>query len=508
MNDYGEAVTLYAFVPIFREQERSFWQRVAEALNARYSTHLVISGRAVNRFYSYGKSLTTLPLNHSWINSSQPSEFKSSGSFKNIVNKIQSQASLWDEDYSSDDQLLHASSIALHLSALNPIAALIWNWHRPEGMLARAIAESMGIECWDIERTPWPGMLTLDKSGQLSETNLAASLRIFSNRHPKLQSPLENGLQQYIDRADEYISITRSNTLTWWQQPCSGISSASEIQLNDDYANSKYKILFAGQVDNDVQNFLFNPHFESNIEAFTAVLNSLPEDSFVVGKHHPKSRIPVSAYQQAIDNANHVTGVWTEKLDVVSSLSLVDHVIAVNSSFLFEALFAGKSCFELGTTMLSGLDVFFDCANHVDLKSAISYWLSSPPSDYKRRVIRYRVLTGFALSHGLLSFEGLAFTFKESDCESFMMKWAGQVLGCKAQHHADLKSKNLPLSSEMSSSSLAVEGLIHYASSVDALTHELSSVAHELSIERSAGVKKAALALLASIRKSIRHRIR
>jgi hypothetical protein len=507
MNDYGEAFTLYAFVPIFREQEKCFWQRVAESLNSLYSTHLVISGRAVNRFYSYGKNLTAVPLSHSWINSSQSSEFKSSSSFKTIVSKVQSQASLWDEDYSSDEQLIHASSIALHLSALNPIAVLIWNWHRPEGLLARSIAQSMGIQCWDIERTPWPGMLTLDRRGQLSETRLASSLRIFSNKHLDLQLPLENGLQKYLDRADEFISIIRSNTLTWWQQPGSGISSAREIQQHDDYINSKYKILFAGQVDKDVQNFLFSPHYESNIEAFKAVLNSLPEGSFVVGKHHPMSLIPVSAYQHAIENTKHVSGVWTQDLDVASSLTLVDHVIAVNSSFLFEALSEGKSCFELGTTMLSGLNVFFDCTSQADLKSAISDWLCSPLSDYKKHVLRFRVLTGFALSHGLLSFEDFTFTFKEPDCKVFMMKWADQVLGYKAQHHADFQSKNHPLSSKMSSNSLAAEGLIHYASSVDALVHELSFVAHELSIERSTGVKKSALTLLASIRKSIRRRI-
>lgn len=508
MNDYGDASTLYAFVPIFREQEKCFWQRVADALNTRYSFHLVISGRTVNRFYSYGKNLSAVPLNHFCIDSSQPSEFKSSATFQSIVNKVQSQASLWDEDYSSDDQLLHASSIALHLSALNPFAVLIWNWHRPEGMLARAIAESMGIECWDIERTPWPGMLTLDKSGQLSETRLAASLRIFSDRHPNLQSPLENGLQPYLDRADEYISIIRSNTLTWWQQPGSGISSARKIQQHADYINSKYKILFAGQVDNDVQNFLFSPHYESNIEAFTAVLNSLPKGSFVVGKHHPMSRVPVSAYQHAIENTKHVSGVWTQDLDVASSLRLVDHVIAVNSSFLFEALCTGKSCFELGTTMLSGLNVFYDCTSHADLESAIGEWLCCSLSDCKKRFVRFRVLTGYALSHGLLSFEDFAFTFKESDCKTFMAQWMEEVLGCRAQHYEDFQSENYPLSSKMFSNSFAVEGLINYASAIDSLGHELSLVRHELSLARSPGVKKAVQALLVSISKSIRCHIR
>ena len=497
---------LYAFVPILRDAEIKFWLRSSSALRAHNaSSRLFLSGTAVQSFDIIDQCIFLLP---SLKKSLEEQHFNCDKiDVNNLFCRVLDQARLWGEAYSLGEIRRDASTIACHLSLVNPFAVLIWNWHRPEGMLARAIAESMGIECWDIERTPWPGMLTLDKSGQLSETSLAASLRIFSNGLPNLQSTLENGLQQYIDRADEYISITRSKTLTWWQQPCSGISSATEIQQIDDYANSKYKILFAGQVDNDVQNFLFNPHFESNIQAFTAVLNSLPEDSFVVGKHHPMSRIPVTAYQHAIDNANHVTGIWTEKLDVASSLSLVEHVIAVNSSFLFEALFAGKSCFELGTMMLSGLDVFFDCANHVDLKSAISDWLSSPLSDYKKRVVRSRVLTGYALSHGLLSFEDFGFTFKESDCKSFMVKWADQVLGCKAQPYDNLQSENHPLNSRMSSNSIAVKGLINYSSAISSLGHELSLVRHELSLARSPGVKKAAKTLLVSILKSIKRRI-
>jgi hypothetical protein len=500
MNDHGQTCLLYAFVPIFRKQEQSFWQRVAESLHSRYSSHLVISGPAVNHFHRIGEYLTALPLNHTWKSSSQPCNLNFLATFQPINKNVQRQANLWQEIYSTDDQLIHASSIALHLSAINPIAVLIWNWHRPEGLLARTIAQSMGIQCWDIERTPWPGMLTLDARGQLSETKLSASLRMLSDKHIELGSPLENDLQLYLDRANEYISIIRSSSFTWWQQPDSGVSNSKVVRQYDGYINAKYKILFAGQVDNDVQNFLFNPFYERNIDAFEAVLNSLPEGSFVVGKHHPMSKVPVSAYQQLIDRAPHLSGVWSQDLDVESSLSLVDHVIAVNSSFLFEAICQGKSCFELGTTMLSGLNIFYDCTNYADLETAITHWLSSPTSDSINRAIRFRVMTGFALSNGLLSFEVFTFTFSEPDCNTFMLKWLDQVFEFQVQEQSGMQSEEFDLNLPIPSNAMAVEGLISYASSLD-------SLASQLSLDNTTSVKKSAVALLASIRQSIKRRI-
>lgn len=501
MNNPGNPHVLYAFVPIFREQERSFWQRVADSLASRYSIHLVVSGRAVKRYYTDGKNFSALPLGHSGINFSRPSALRSSIDFQTIVNRTQKQASLWSEVYSSNEQFIHASLIALHLSALSPIAVLIWNWHRPEGLLARSIAESMGIQCWDIERTPWPGMLTLDKIGQLSETRLAASMRVLCDKHPILEASSCNSLQMYIDRANEYISAIKSDSYTWWQQPSSGAYVADYIRHHNDYITSSFKILFAGQVDNDVQNFLFSPHYESNIDAFVSVLNSLPDGTFVVGKHHPMSRVPVSAYQHALDNAQHVTGVWVKDLDVASSLSLVDHVIAANSSLLFEALCEGKSCFELGTTMLSGMNILYDCASNHNLEVAISDWLSSPLSDCKRRALRFRVLTGFALSHGLLSFENYSFSFNDAHCNIYMPKWLEQVLACKTLNLSDFQGDSRSFASGIPARALAMEGLLNYTSSVDALESQLS-------LEKATGIKKAILSLLEAIRKSVSHHVR
>lgn len=500
MSYHCQMYIVYAFVPIFREQEQSFWQSVAESLYSRHSIHLVISGPAVNHVHSIGRYLTALPLNHRWKRSSQPSGFDVLGSFQSTINNVHHQASLWDKVYSTDDQLIHASSIALHLSSINPIAVLIWNWHTPEGLLARTIAESMGIQCWNIERTPWPGMLTLDNRGQLSETNLSASLRILSHKHVEILSPLDNDLQLYLDRANQYISIIRSSSFTWWKQPDTEVSNAKIVRQCESYINAKYKILFAGQVDNDVQNFLFNPLYKNNIDAFEAVLNSLPKGSFVVGKHHPKSRLPISDYQHLIDKTPHVSGIWSQDLDVETSLSLVDHVIAVNSSFLFEAICQGKSCFELGTTMLSGLNIFYDCMNQADLELAIIHWLSRPLNDCKKREIRFRVMTGYALSHGLLSFEPFTFTFGEPDCKIFMLKWLNQIFDIQVQQHSDIKSKEFDLSLPIPSNAMAVEALIRYSSTLDSLDRQLR-------LDSATSVKKSAVALLASIRQSITRRI-
>ena len=493
--------TLYVFTPILRELEQDFWARIARLLNDEYTTYLVISGLAVRYFdWKAEDRVLLLPLKNHYICGAFQREAKSFIDLE-LLQRIRNQAGLWDEQYSEEDIRSDAAGLTLHLTVLQPDALLIWNWHRPEGLLAKTIAESMGIQCWDIERTPWPGMLTLDRHGQLSETDLSASLRSFSEKYPDQGSPLDIRLLTYIDRADEYIATMKSHACTWWQQPPSGIPEATRSSQHADYENARYRILFAGQVDNDVQNFLFSPRYQSNIDAFAAFLNALPAGCFVIGKHHPMSSNAASVYQDMLDKAEHVTGIWTQDLDVESSLALVDHVIAVNSSFLFEALCHGKSCFELGQTMLSGLNVFYDCMHNADLESSIIDWISSPLSDCMKRAERFRVLTGFALSHGLLSFNSLPFTFEGPDCETYIRRWLNRHSSIQAKQSMELPSGGQPLNLDVSANAFAVLGLVNFAYAEEMLRQGFKA-------EKAIGVKNAAFALLANLRISIGARIR
>jgi hypothetical protein len=110
-------------------------------------------------------------------------------------------------------------------------------------------------------------------------------------------------------------------------------------------------------------------------------------------------------------------------------------------------------------------------------------------------------MTGFALSHGLLSFEVFAFTFREPDCDVFMLKWLNQVIDIQVQQESDMRSEKFDLHSPIPSNTMAIEGIISYASTLDSLTRQLS-------LKSATSVKKSAIALLESIKHSITRRTR
>ena len=500
MIDLTTRSTVYAFVPIFREQERKFWHQIAETLYSRYSTHVVISGLAVNQVEVIAHNFIALPLDYSHGRVPQQKDLDNLDQFQLLLDRFCSKATLWGESYSTDAIQYYASTISLHLKILNPISILIWNWHRPEGMLARAIAESMGIQSWDIERTPWPGMLSLDRNGQLSETNLAMSLASFSARHADFELSTNDDLKTYFKRGEEYVSRVMKESWTWWHQPGPFSSVAAKISGSSSYKKAKYRVLFAGQVDNDVQNFLFNPKYNLNITAFEAFIQALPDDSFVIGKHHPMAKSAITDYQKVIDKAEHVTGVWTADLDVEDAMSLADHVAAVNSSILFEAMFHRRSCFEMGQTMLSDLGVFYECKPDVDLCVAIEEWLSEPECNYSKRFQRFLVLTGFALSQGLLAFKDFALSFDEPNSDVFLGKWFNQLFANQESILEPSASDCLPIEFGNLANSLATAGLCHQAAAIGDLCKELENL-------NSLSVRKTAVAFLLSLKASFTRRI-
>lgn len=490
--------SLYAVVPLLRNAELQFWTRVARLISLNARGDLFITGRGVGKsdYCKGGPVFLPYYMQTSSCNYSLENDEAAQCLYRQISN----QADLWGEPYSYDDFLKEASIISLHLSVIKPLAVLIWNWHRPEGFLTRIIAESKGISCWDIERTPWPGMLSLDRNGQLSETNLGISLATFSGKHKDCNVSTEDCIDRYRQRGMEYFSRVMEESWTWWQQPNPRNSIAAKIARNSDYCEAKHRVLFAGQVDNDVQNFLFNPRYNSNAEAFEAFIQALPNDTFVIGKHHPLAKSSISDYQEIIDKAEHVTGLWTAELDVETAMTLAEHVAAVNSSILFEAMFHGKSCFEMGQTMLSKLDVFYDCKLDDELSDAIEEWLSESEEDCSKRFRRFLVLTGFALSHGLLAFEDFSLSFDEPDADVFMGKWLNRLsIGQESRSNFSVSDC---LSIEFSNlvNPLAALGLCHKEATISNLRKELGN-------SNSLSVKKAAIALLLSLKASFKRRM-
>ncbi len=262
----------------------------------------------------------------------------------------------------------HAARLyARFLDQLEPASCIIWNGQHPQEMVLAALCAQRGIPLVHLERGPFPGTLHPDPHGVLGASGAtaltewpepdAASLAVF----------------------DRVASHLNAGTRTWWDQPDPlGPDGVRRMLGIPDRARVA---LFFGQVDEDAQNILHAPGYDSNLDAFARWVRTVPRDGwFVLGKHHPKSSTNPDAYRDAL-RASGAAGAWTCGVSLIDALSVANRATAVNSSALYESLLAGLPVQLLGRAILSdkgvafGIDEpFFDLA----------------ADDHRRRAARWR----------------------------------------------------------------------------------------------------------------------
>jgi hypothetical protein len=245
-------------------------------------------------------------------------------------------------------------------SAIQPSCVCLWNGHHPQEVILREIAEASGCGICFVERAPFSGFLHFDKLGVLAGSSVAAACINLD-----LDEPLKSDLYR------QYQAYTVDRNETWWGQP---------NVLSDDVFREKYGIpvdkkivLFAGQVEEDIQNLLYNPHFDNGLTAFEAFITAIRnrDDVFVLGKHHPQSSLSCSAYQEVVGTA----GIWTSEAALENCLRIATHVASVNSTVIIEALVADKPVLMLGESLLSNKDIAYEYKQDIDLEALVHDWL-------------------------------------------------------------------------------------------------------------------------------------
>ena len=261
-----------------------------------------------------------------------------------------------------------ALNLNLHLALERPDLVLIYNDRRRVGNLLRQLCILHGLPSLVVERLPWPAWISVDPGGMLQDCEL---FRNIPEPSPEAQ-PL----------AREYERLAGSNATTWWTQP----QDRSSAHLDALIPPGKRVLLFAHQVDEDAQNFAYNPHFKDNAEALSWIVRSLPEDEsvFVLGKHHPKATTPPALYSGIL--GRH--GCWSTTHTMEECLARADAVVAVNSSLLFEAILTGKPVGSLGQTVLHDCGVFDQLSSPADT-SYVSRLLGTPAHEIKSRKERF-----------------------------------------------------------------------------------------------------------------------
>tara|TARA_R110000851_G_scaffold327830_1_gene497814 strand:- start:27758 stop:29683 length:1926 start_codon:yes stop_codon:yes gene_type:complete len=227
----------------------------------------------------------------------------------------------------------------------NPILLVVWNGNDPRQYIFNSLGKYFNIKTTFMERGPLPSVVFFDEEGVLANSSV---------KNLKFTELNKSGnTREY----DQYKKWYQNSTETLWEQPSLLKGKSPRKILN--IPNNKKITLFIGQIDNDVQTKLFSPYFNTNLEAFQWFVDyGRREGYFVLGKHHPKSQVPLGAYQEIYKGVNDV--LWTDKMPLEECLEMATNVVLVNSSVVFDALLHNKPVFSLGTTMLAGKDILYE----------------------------------------------------------------------------------------------------------------------------------------------------
>jgi hypothetical protein len=251
------------------------------------------------------------------------------------------------------------------LATLDPVAVVLWNGQHVSEVILDAAARQGGLPVLYVERAPIPQALFADARGLSAASDIA--------RRPEWPEPEP----RWHECAASLIRRIAGGQDTWWEQPASHRNATTPLRKQLGIPRDARVLLFAGQVDEDTQQFLFSPLFSHNVEAFRWLLQHLRGRSnvFVLGKQHPKSRTAVEAYHRALAESG-VPGQWRVDLSIDDALAVADRVAAVNSTVLYEAMAREIPVLSLGDWLLGGRGAAYEVRGHGDT-AAIDAWVEA-----------------------------------------------------------------------------------------------------------------------------------
>ena len=342
-----------------------FWEEVRKSLTSK-NYHLVIVSTSDPQYVAHAdRRITTWKLTLS-------PEIRARVEEQLDWARLEQCADGYAETFDRTEIVSQALSLIIHLVVEQPSLVMIYNDRRRVGNLLRQICTHNHIPYLIVERLPWPTWISVDPGGMLLECKFLKNIPLI---HP-CDCPI----------SAEYERVAGRNETTWWAQP--RVDNNTPLALI--IPLGKKVLLFIHQVDEDAQNFIYNPFFKNNAEALAWVVRSLPSDEsvFILGKHHPKST--TSAHDYATILGRH--GYWSMSHTMEECLAAADAIVAVNSSLLFEAILSGKPVGCLGLTVLHGRDVFIELSSKNDT-DFIRRLLVTPIEERSARLDRFRYYT-------------------------------------------------------------------------------------------------------------------
>jgi hypothetical protein len=272
-----------------------------------------------------------------------------------------------------------------------PAVVVIWNGQHVAELILETAARRGGARVLYVERAPVPQALFADSRGLSASSSVAAR-----RRWPEPSARWR--------RAARIVAETLSEgRCTWWEQPMRRGGDRMALRAMLGASPGQQVVLFAGQVDEDSQQFLFAPGFPDNVSAFRWLLGALSgrPGVFVLGKHHPRSSTPPEMFQRELARSG-VAGTWRTDVNLDDALRAADRVAAVNSTVLHEALARGLPALALGRWLLSGRGVAYEPGPNRCL-AAVEAWLLG--RDAPARTERWQRCLGFLLSTCIYAYQ-------------------------------------------------------------------------------------------------------
>lgn len=270
-----------------------------------------------------------------------------------------------------------------------PIAAVIWSGHHPQELILAELCREREIPVAWLERGPLAGTLHLDTRGVLGGTTIADATD-WSWSEDRQQDQWRTTFARYRDDLGHG---------TWWPQPASLGPEVLRERLG--VSRGTRVACFAGQVDRDVQNLLYSPHFRSSLDAFewfARKVRRLDPEGYILGKHHPRSDTQPESFERLL--GDHA-GCWLTDVSVQDCIGLCDRFAAVNSSSLFEALLRDRPVLMLGRGVLSGKGIAHEAAGPGGSATAVETWLAADRNE--ERAERFHDFGAFLLAEHLIA---------------------------------------------------------------------------------------------------------
>lgn len=388
---------LFAAWPRFDRAEIQFWRALRDALHARHLDLVLASPVPSPRDLDVEHVAVTTTPDAFWPMTDGALAPVPVSLLGLDENALLARESAWSgpplvptiERSRRDALALIAAERLQLLQHVAPVSTVIWNGQHVAELTLAAASRSGGTPVLFCERAPITDALFVDQKGLSSASEIVSS-----GRWP---APAAEWRELAVSICGQ-ISRTRS---TWWEQPRSRACSAQDLRAALQIPADARVVLFAGQVDEDTQSFLFSPRHASNLDAFEWLLQSVAglPDVYVLGKQHPKSRTPAARYAERLAESG-VRGVWRDDLSVDDALAVADRVAAVNSTMLYEALANERPVLAMGDWLMSGQGAAYDTLREA---GAVFDWLVA--REFDTRLERFYDALGYLLSQSVYAFD-------------------------------------------------------------------------------------------------------